>query len=58
MKKVWIEVEVKDWEDKTLEPNDFVEYEDRIYRFKGYEYGTYPICEDLLTGEIITLPHY
>ena len=38
--------------------NDLYIYDDRVFVFIGYEYGTYPIGKDIETGETFTLPHY
>lgn len=53
----YIKVEVKTLSDNPKE-GDFIEYNDVIYKFLGYEYGTYPVVKNLETGETITLPHY
>ena len=41
-----------------IEIGDYIEYKDVIYKFLGYEYGTYPVGENIKTGETVTLPHY
>jgi len=37
---------------------DLVSWEGIAYKFKGWDYGTYPVVEDLETGETKNLPHY
>lgn len=58
MKKINVEVEVKEFGCDELSEGDYVEYNDVIYKFLGYEYGTYPIAENIETGETVTLPYY
>ena len=36
---------------------EYVEWNNIVYKFLGYEYGTYPVVEDIETGETKTLPH-
>lgn len=57
-RKILIEVEVKDFGYEDVEVGDFIEYDDEVYIFEGYEYGTYPIARNLKTNEQVTLPHY
>lgn len=54
-KKVYLETEVKDLYDENLKPNDLIEYKNEIYRFDGWEYGTYPYATNIKTGEQIWL---
>ena len=51
-------VKIKKLFDKDLKPGDYIEYDGKIYEFDGYDYGTYPICKDIETGEQVQLPHY
>lgn len=53
-----IEIEVKDFINDTFNVGDYVQYKGVVYKFLGYEYGTYPIGENIETGETVTLPHY
>ncbi len=53
-----VKIKVKNLSDDDLKVGDFVEYNEVVYKFLGYEYGTYPIGENLETGETVTLPHY
>lgn len=53
-----IEIEVKKFGVDDIKVNDYMEYKGIIYKFLGYEYGTYPIGENVETGETVTLPHY
>lgn len=50
-----VRVRVKDLGDEDLKKGDFVEYRKNVYKFLGYEYGTYTILEDVFTGETISL---
>lgn len=54
----YVKIKVKNLSDNDLKVGDFIEYNEVIYKFLGYEYGTYPIGENLETGETVTLPHY
>lgn len=58
MKKVLIQVDVKKWDDSDLEVGDYIEYKGEVYKFDGYEFGTYPIATDIETGKQIELPSY
>lgn len=58
MEERYIKVKVKRFGFEDFEINDYIEYDNTIYKFIGYEYGTYPIAENIETGEIVTLPHY
>ena len=42
----------------NFKKGDFVSWEGTVYKFLGWDYGTYPIVEDLETGETKNLPHY
>ncbi len=53
-----VKIKVKNLSDDDLKVGDFVEYNEVVYKFLGYEYGTYPIGENVETGETVTLPHY
>lgn len=53
-----IRVYVKELNDSDLRPNDYVNWQGDTYKFLGWEYGTYPIVEDLDTGETKSLPHF
>ena len=53
-----IRVYVKELHDSDLRTGDYINWKGETYKFLGWEYGTYPIAEDLETGETITLPHY
>ena len=57
-KYVDIKVKVKQFGFEEIEIGDYVEYNNKVYKFIGYEWGTYPIAEDIETGETVTLPHY
>lgn len=57
-KYVEIKVKVKQFGFEEIEVGDYVEYNNKVYKFIGYEWGTYPIGEDVETGETVTLPHY
>jgi hypothetical protein len=54
----YLKIKVKNLSDNDLKVGDYFEYNDIIYKFLGYEYGTYPVGENVKTGETITLPHY
>ena len=54
----YVKIKVKKFNLNKLKVGDFFEYNEVIYKFLGYEYGTYPIGENLETGETVTLPHY
>jgi hypothetical protein len=56
MSKKLIEVEVKCWDNPNLKVGDYLEYEGEIYKFDGYECGTYPFATHIDTGEQIELP--
>lgn len=54
----YVKIKVKNLSDNDLKVGDFIEYNEVVYKFLGYEYGTYPIGENVETGETVTLPHY
>lgn len=54
----YIKIRVKKFGSEEIQVGDYVEWEDVVYKFLGYEYGTYPIAENIETGETVTLPHY
>lgn len=54
----YVKIKVKKFNLNKLKVGDFFEYNEIIYKFLGYEYGTYPIGENVETGETVTLPHY
>jgi hypothetical protein len=54
----YLKIKVKNLSDNDLKVGDYFEYNDVIYKFLGYEYGTYPVGENVETGETVTLPHY
>jgi hypothetical protein len=54
----YVKIKVKKFNLNKLKVGDFFEYNEVIYKFLGYEYGTYPIGENVETGETVTLPHY
>ena len=56
--KKYVKLEVKNLYDNDLKVGDFIEYKEIIYKFLGYEYGTYPMGENVETGETVTFPHY
>lgn len=58
MRTLFVEHEVKKFGEDDISVNDYIEYKDEIYKFLGYEYGTYPVAENIKTKETITLPHY
>lgn len=53
-----IKVQVKKFGFEEISVGDYIEYEDVVYKFLGYEYGTYSIAENVETGETVTLPYY
>lgn len=55
---ITLEVELKTLDDKDLKKGDYIKFEGEIYRFDGYEWGTYPIATNVKTGEQRELPHY
>ena len=57
-KYIYIKVKVKDLNDSDLSKGDYIEWNGEVFKFLGWEYGTYPIAENLETGETITLPHF
>lgn len=57
-KIIEIRVKVKQFGFEEIEKGDFIEYNNQVYQFVGYEYGTYPIAKNIETGEIETLPYY
>lgn len=50
-----IEVDIKDWTSDKLRKGDFFEYKDEVYRFEGYDFGTYIIGTNIETNEQIEL---
>lgn len=36
----------------------YIEYENRLVKFKGWDFGTYPIATDAENGEQVKLPSY
>lgn len=54
----YVKIKVKKFNLNKLKVGDFFEYNEIVYKFLGYEYGTYPIGENVETGETVTLPHY
>ena len=54
----YVKIKVKKFNLNKLKVGDFFEYKDVVYKFLGYEYGTYPIGENVETGETVTFPHY
>lgn len=58
MKEIRITHKVKQFGVDNVETGEYMEYKDVIYKFLGYEYGTYPIGENIETGKTVTLPHY
>lgn len=58
MKTTTIEVEIKDWDNPDLKVGDFLEYKGEVYKFDGYEWGTYSIATHIETGKQIELPSY
>ena len=55
---VHIKVKIKKLSDKSLKEGDYVEFDNKTYKFEGWDYGTYPIVRDLETNEQKQLPHY
>ena len=47
-----VRVKVKDLSDDDLKKGDYVDYRGDVYKFLGYEYGTYTILENIFTGDI------
>jgi hypothetical protein len=58
MKKVNIELEVKEGFSDELKVGEYFVYKGEVYKFDGYDYGTYPMATNLETDEQIQLPHY
>ena len=58
MKKVKIEIEVKEGFSNDLKVGEYFVYKDSVYKFDGYEYGTYPYATNLETNKQIQLPYY
>jgi|TARA_B110000483_G_C17747792_1_gene371107 hypothetical protein len=58
MKKVKIEIEVKEGFSDELKVGEYFVYKGEVYKFDGYEYGTYPIATNLETGKQIEPSHY
>ena len=54
----YVKIKVKQFDLNKLKTGDFFEYEEVVYKFLGYEYGTYPIGENVETGETINLPPF
>lgn len=54
----YVKIKVKKFNLNKLKVGDFFEHNEVVYKFLGYEYGTYPIGENVKTGETLTLPHY
>jgi hypothetical protein len=54
------EVEIKEFpeDEHKIKEGDLILYKDIVYRFDGYEYGTYVIATNLSTEEQVYLPHY
>lgn len=57
-KIIEIRVKVKQFVFEEIEKGDFIEYNNKVYQFVGYEYGAYPIAKNIETGETEMLPHY
>jgi hypothetical protein len=57
-KRIYIEVEAKEWGVDDIKKGDYFTYKGKVYVFEGYEYGTYPFARDVETDEQIQLPHY
>jgi len=57
-KVVYIKHKVKKFGVDKIKVGDYIEYNDKVYKFEGYDYGTYPIARDIETNEQIQLPHY
>lgn len=47
---VYIKKKVKTLEDKPS-VGDYVKFNNKIYEFRGWSYGTYPLLKDLETNE-------
>jgi len=58
MKKVKIELEVKEGFSDELKVGEYFVYEGEVYQFDGYDYGAYPIATNLETGKQKQFPHY
>jgi hypothetical protein len=52
---ITIKVEPKDLFDKSVVDGDYVEYQGRIYKFCGWEYGHTAHLTDIETNETITV---
>lgn len=56
-----VEVEVysiEDLDQGIVKKGSYIEYKDEIYKFDGFDYGTYPIATNIKTEEQIELPYY
>lgn len=61
MKKVIIEENLytlQDLFDGKVSKGDYIEYENNVYVFDGYDFGSYPMATNIETEEQIQLPHY
>lgn len=59
MSEKYIKVKVRKFNiSEKFSIGEYVEWDGEVYKFLGYEYGTYPVVEDLETGKTKTLPHY
>lgn len=61
MKKVLIEQKLyslQDLFDNKVSKGEYIEYENEVYIFDGYDFGTYPMATNIETNEQIQLPHY
>jgi len=44
--------------DKSYKKGDLFYWEGGVYKFDGYDFGTYPMAENIETGEQKQLPQY
>lgn len=58
MEDKFIKVKVRKFNmSESFQNGEYVEFDGVVYKFLGYEWGTYPVVEDLETGKTKTLPH-
>tara|TARA_Y100000389_G_scaffold144286_1_gene142607 strand:+ start:224 stop:400 length:177 start_codon:yes stop_codon:yes gene_type:complete len=58
MKKIKIELEVKEGFSDDLKVGEYFVYKGEVYQFDGYDWGTYPMATNLETGEQKKFTHY
>lgn len=50
-----VELELKDGFDSDIKIGELFLHNDEIYRFDGYDFGTYPMATNIKTGKQISL---